>query len=142
MSRDLFYAFCETSCPFHSLEQRVIGEFGYNVNYWLADIKTKSCTCSITWGDQQYNVGVNYDYYYTAIQVNFNNTPVFEPIKPDILLLKHKTEDICDQLIYHNKYNRLHKFLASILICAYKKENPQDQPFWNTDCSRLNYIIR
>jgi len=45
-------------------------------------------------------------------------------------------------LIYHAKQKSLDKLLGDHIIKEYRKDNPADQAFHTTDCSRLNYIVR
>lgn len=48
---------------------------------------------------------------------------------------------IRDLLFYH-RTNDLYKYLGNFIIKNYKKDNPDDQSIWNSDTSRLTYIIR
>jgi hypothetical protein len=77
------------------------------------------------------------------ITQNFTNAPLLEPMK------NYKTVDnvgkdkkfvlaLCD--MYSD--DRLIRYLGDRLTEYYKKENPEEQSLWNSDCARLNYIIR
>lgn len=50
--------------------------------------------------------------------------------------------DLVTTLIYHYKNNTLHKYLGNFLIKNYKKKDPALQAMWNSDVSRLTYIIK
>ena len=45
-------------------------------------------------------------------------------------------------LIMYYKEKKLHHFLGNFIIKNYKKEDPKDQSLWNSDVSRLTYIIK
>lgn len=47
-----------------------------------------------------------------------------------------------DELIYYYESNIFVKFIGNHIIKLYKKDNMQDQSVYNTDASRLNYIIK
>ncbi len=44
-------------------------------------------------------------------------------------------------LLKHN-HKKLNKFIGNYIITAYKKENPEKQSLWNTDSSRLTFVIK
>jgi hypothetical protein len=47
-----------------------------------------------------------------------------------------------DELVHHYLENTIHQYIGDIIITLYKKDKAGDQSFWNTDSSRLGYIIR
>ncbi len=51
-------------------------------------------------------------------------------------------EQLIETLIYCAKQKSLDKLLGDHIVKCYKKENPEEQSFHTTDCSRLNYIVR
>jgi hypothetical protein len=51
-------------------------------------------------------------------------------------------EDYMDDLIYNYHNDNLPKYIGDLILIVYKKEYPQDQSLWNTDASRLMYIIK
>jgi len=53
-----------------------------------------------------------------------------------------KDDELIEGLIYYNRNNRLVKYIGNAIVSSYKKDNPQDQSFWNSDTQRLTYIIR
>ena len=77
----------------------------------------------------------------------FKNTPALIPLNNFNLndLDFDDEEDkkkLVEILIYNAKQNSLDKLLGDHIVKEYKKDNPEDQPFHTTDCSRLNYIVR
>jgi hypothetical protein len=83
-----------------------------------------------------YNVSVkNY------VQQNYPNAPALEGIQ-DYAKLTYDIEDFAQILV--NKYNDnlLHKYLGDFIIQYYKKDDPSEQSLWNSDISRLTYIIK
>lgn len=47
-----------------------------------------------------------------------------------------------DYLLFYNEENMLDQYVGKIILKHIKKENPDDQSIWNSDVSRLTYIIR
>jgi hypothetical protein len=77
----------------------------------------------------------------------FKNTPALLPLDNFNLndLDFDDEEDkkkLVEILIYNAKQNSLDKLLGDHIVKEYKKDNPEDQVFHTTDCSRLNYIVR
>lgn len=64
---------------------------------------------------------------------NFNDNDSDDEDKNDNLMLI---------LIYNYNNNTLHKFLGDFIVKNYKKEDPAQQSIWNSDVSRLTYIIK
>jgi hypothetical protein len=77
---------------------------------------------------------------------NFNNAPVLMPLENfNINNLsfdnEQDREQLIETLIYNAKQKSLDKLLGDHIVKCYKKENPEEQSFHTTDCSRLNYIV-
>ena len=79
----------------------------------------------------------------------FKNTPALAPLNNfNINNLDFDNDNEKDKkqlievLIYNVKQKSLDKLLGDHIISNYKKDNPADQVFHATDCSRLNYIVR
>ena len=53
-----------------------------------------------------------------------------------------ENEAAISTIINRFKHKILHKYLGDFLINEYKKENPEDQSMWNSDASRLTYVIK
>jgi hypothetical protein len=77
----------------------------------------------------------------------FKDTPALLPLNNfninnlDFNNIEDK-EQLIETLIYCAKQQSLDKLLGDHIVKCYKKENPEEQSFHTTDCSRLNYIVR
>jgi K+-sensing histidine kinase KdpD len=76
----------------------------------------------------------------------FNNAPVLMPLENfNINNLsfdnEQDREQLIETLIYNAKQKSLDKLLGDHIVKCYKKDNPEEQSFHTTDCSRLNYIV-
>ena len=77
----------------------------------------------------------------------FKDTPALLPLENfNINDLDFDNENdkkqLVEILIYNAKQKSLDKLLGDHIVKNYKKNNPADQAFHTTDCSRLNYIVR
>ncbi len=77
----------------------------------------------------------------------FKDAPILLPIENfNINDLNFENEDdrqqLIETLIYNAKQKSLDKLLGDHIVKYYKKDNPEEQSFHTTDCSRLNYIVR
>ena len=77
----------------------------------------------------------------------FKNTPALLPLENfNINNLDFNNEEdkkqLVEILIYNAKQKSLDKLLGDHIVKNYKKDNPEEQSFHATDCSRLNYIVR
>jgi hypothetical protein len=77
----------------------------------------------------------------------FKNTPALLPLENfNINNLDFNNEEdkkqLVEILIYNAKQKSLDKLLGDHIVKNYKKDNPEEQSFHTTDCSRLNYIVR
>jgi len=77
----------------------------------------------------------------------FKNTPALLPLENfninDLDFNNEKDKkQLVEILIYNSKQKSLDKLLGDHIIKNYKKDNPEEQSFHTTDCSRLNYIVR
>lgn len=79
------------------------------------------------------------------VKINFNNAPPLKKIKNvNAFKKKQNDNDFIELIIYYHSRNSLAPYIGDTLVSIYKKENERvnEQRFWNTDCSRLTYIIR
>jgi hypothetical protein len=88
-------------------------------------------------------------HYKTLNTINFlsthrNTAPPLEELttKTAQLCIEYDNDDLINMCISHQKANVLHTFIGNIIVDCYKKENPKDQSIWNSDVSRLTFIIR
>ena len=77
----------------------------------------------------------------------FKNTPALLPLENfNINNLSFDNENdrkqLTEILVYNAKQKSLDKLLGDHIVKEYKKDNPEEQSFHTTDCSRLNYIVR
>jgi uncharacterized coiled-coil protein SlyX len=57
----------------------------------------------------------------------------------DMLIRENR---LYDYLMCHNEENTLDQYIGEIILKYIKKENPEEQSVWNSDVSRLTYLIR
>jgi len=83
---------------------------------------------------------------FNTLAHKFVNAPPLRKIKvPEIKTIMYKgvkDDELVAGLIYYNRNKVLIKFIGNSIVSSYKKENPHDQSFWNSDTQRLSYIIR
>nr|QKF94891.1 zinc finger C2H2-type protein [Fadolivirus 2] len=74
---------------------------------------------------------------------NYTNAPALTPI-PDLPKLHYDMTDLefVDQLILEHRHKTLTAYIGDMIAKVYKKEDPKQQSIWNSDTSRLTYIIR
>lgn len=74
---------------------------------------------------------------------NYNNAPLLKSL-PDysILHCEQSNNDFIEELITEYDNHRLHAYIGNFLIKIYKHEDPAKQSIWNSDTSRLTYVIR
>jgi hypothetical protein len=75
----------------------------------------------------------------TYANTNFNKAPALTNISN---FEYFDEKDIIEELQNNYYDGTLNKYMGDIIISIYKKENAHDQSLWNTDSSRLAYIIR
>ena len=51
-------------------------------------------------------------------------------------------DDLVNATFFHQNHKTLHKYFGDFLLSHYKKDNPAEQSIWNTDTSRLTFIIK
>lgn len=76
------------------------------------------------------------------IQNNYTNAPVLQVYDDLINQISDDTIQLCESILIKHNMKKLHSDLGDIIVGRYKKENPEDQSIWTTDCSRLNYLVR
>jgi hypothetical protein len=88
-------------------------------------------------------------HYKSLNTINFlsthrNTAPPLEELttKTAKLCIEYDNVDLINMCISHQRANVLHTFIGNIIVDCYKKENPKDQSIWNSDVSRLTFIIR
>lgn len=74
---------------------------------------------------------------YNFALIHFPNAPLLKAIPEDC----YPEIGICD-IIHEYEHSSLPEYIGKHMISYYKKEEPAEQSFWNTDKSRENYIVR
>ena len=74
---------------------------------------------------------------------NYSEAPALEFIK-DCAAIRYEQDNIefVDSLIFEHNNNKLHMYIGDFIIKTYKKTDPSQQSLWNSDTSRLTYLIR
>lgn len=73
---------------------------------------------------------------------NFSNAPALATFSNYELFIAQNKNSIVDIILFNFKNDLLHKYIGDIIIKAYKRDNCEEQSLWNTDTSRLSYIIK
>lgn len=73
---------------------------------------------------------------------NYSNAPNITKFDNFSLLKYESTGDMANMLAYKQKKNIFGEYITEILLEHYKKENPSEQSIWNSDVSRLSYIVK
>ena len=76
---------------------------------------------------------------------NYANAPTLEAIKDYSYLGYDENDsdfDLIETLIYEHNTNTLPNYLGDFIVAYYKKLDPQKQSIWNSDTSRLTYVIK
>jgi hypothetical protein len=73
---------------------------------------------------------------------NYSNAPLLAAM-PDYLAIKNDCggRDLARVYCEFYRDGTLVRYLAQFFLDHYKKTKPEEQSFWNTDCSRLSYVI-
>ena len=79
----------------------------------------------------------------TYIVDNYNNAPALQTITMDeIKTLQDNEKQFIEDILSSYKHKTLGKYLGCFIIKIYKKNDPNIQSIWNTDDSRLTYLIK
>ena len=74
---------------------------------------------------------------------NYNTAPALKTIAVKEIGCFDNTEKcIVEDILSAYKHKTVGKYLGDIIIKIYKKDNPKSQSIWNTDDSRLTYLIK
>lgn len=74
-------------------------------------------------------------------QENYPDAPPLSKID-DYSCLEDDESELLESIIKKQKDNLLHKYLGDFIVKYYKKDNQSEQSLWNTDVSRLSYVIK
>ena len=74
---------------------------------------------------------------------NYDDAPPIKTIKvTNVDEFNESDIKIAEDIISACKHKTLNKYLGDIIVKEYKKKKPKDQSIWNTDDTRLTYIIK
>lgn len=80
---------------------------------------------------------------YNYINSNYINAPPLEAVTNVVALhYEMSSNEFVEHIISLYKKNALVQFIGDFIVENYKKEDPNNQSLWNSDTSRLTYIIR
>lgn len=77
----------------------------------------------------------------TYVQQNYSSAPSLAQLE-DYSVIEDEYDDFGDKLISAYNNNLLTKYLGDFIIKYYKKDDPKEQSIWNSDVSRLTYLIK
>lgn len=75
------------------------------------------------------------------VQQNYPDAPALESLA-NYSQITFEDEDFIGTLVYNYNNNILHKYIGDFLIEHYTKDDPSEQSIWNSDTSRLTYIVK
>ena len=74
---------------------------------------------------------------------NYDNAPALESVKDySAIHYEQDSTEFVENLIYEHNNNKLYIYISDFIIKTYKKDDPSTQSLWNSDTSRLTYLIR
>ena len=74
---------------------------------------------------------------------NYDNAPAIQTISfDDIPSLKNTDKKNVEDILSAYKHKTLGSYLGNFIVQFYKKDDPKSQSIWNTDDSRLTYLIK
>ena len=79
----------------------------------------------------------------TYVVGNYDNAPCIQMIDVDnIEEFEKNNKKLAEDILSAYKHKTLSKYLGDFILSVYKKKIPHDQSIWNTDTSRLTYLIK
>jgi len=75
------------------------------------------------------------------IQQNYSSAPCLSQLL-NYSVIQDNYDDFGEMLISMHNERQLTKYLGDFIIKYYKKDDPKEQSIWNSDVSRLSYIIK
>jgi len=73
---------------------------------------------------------------------NFGGAPPLEPFGDFARLVDGEECEIVDIALMYFEKGQLDQYIGDIIVKYYKMENVEEQALWNTDTSRLAYLVR
>lgn len=82
----------------------------------------------------------------TYIATNYRDAPNITTIQPDdalkLIMDKPNDREIVNTIIFKFENKKLVAYIGNMIVDIYKKNNPNEQSVWNSDSSRLTYLIK
>ena len=79
----------------------------------------------------------------TFVVNNYDGAPALQTISfDDIPSFKNTENNIVEDILSAYKHKTLGSYLGNFIVIYYKKDDPKSQSIWNTDDSRLTYLIK
>ena len=80
----------------------------------------------------------------TYAMTNYSNAPIIKKIKfSQIKKISNKnTTDFIEQVLYSYNNKILDEYIGDMIVKLYKKKDINNQSIWNTDSSRLTYLLK
>lgn len=78
----------------------------------------------------------------TFLEKNYNNAPKLEQLKDYTFLHSKGKDNLYTTLFSKHQEKKLASYLGDKIVGVYKIDDPNKQSLWNSDASRLNYVIR
>ena len=78
----------------------------------------------------------------TFVINNYKDAPPLLALEDYSDLNDSEEMSLVEVLIHYYEKNKLDEFLGEFLVNAYKREDPAKQSLWNSDTTRLTYIIK
>ena len=74
---------------------------------------------------------------------NYDDAPTIKTIEVDkIDSFKNPNKQMMEDILSMYKHKTLNKHLGDAILKIYKKDTPGDQSIWNTDDTRLTYLVK
>lgn len=74
---------------------------------------------------------------------NYNNVPLLKKLEEyDAIKYDYDDDKFIEVIIYEHKNKHLDAYIGNFIVESYKKEDPSEQSIWNSDTSRLTYLIK
>lgn len=77
------------------------------------------------------------------IQQNYSDAPPLKKLDDYSIIEKNNCDsDLIDNIVHHYNHKNLDQYLGDFIVKYYKKDNYTQQSIWNSDASRMTYIIK
>lgn len=74
------------------------------------------------------------------IKDNYSNAPPLTALEDYSII--ESNDELINDIIYNHNHKSLDQYLGNFLVKCYKKNNSSQQSIWNSDVSRVTYVIK